>query len=236
MFSFCKIVIGVVDDPRWKLKFPVDPSAAPLALTVHLLFGYPVFLKLISPKEFAAEVIPTWLAPVVAATSRLKLGLFVPIPTLPEPLTNNILFTAGESILSKLADDAPEMYSNDVGVEIPIPTLPINVVFPELENAMLFPLYPNIPSRATPLRYEVPFTSNKAVGVAVPIPTLLPLTYSVLLVFNEPVMFTEPVTIWFPLKVFEPVVANEPVLGIAPAGPGAPCGPAVITSTTEVTG
>ncbi len=59
IFSFSRIVIGVVDDPRWKLKFPVDPSAAPLALTVHLLFGYPVFIKLISPNEFAAEVIPT---------------------------------------------------------------------------------------------------------------------------------------------------------------------------------
>ena len=44
--------------------------------------------------------------PLTVSTS---LGVVVPIPTLPDPLTNKILEEAGESILNKLADDAPEM-------------------------------------------------------------------------------------------------------------------------------
>ncbi len=50
------------------------------------------------------------------------------MPTLPLPLTYKILFTAGESISSSAADDAPEMWSEAEGVVVPIPTLPQSAV------------------------------------------------------------------------------------------------------------
>ena len=58
-------------------------------------------------------------------TSKVLAGVLIPIPTLPDPLTNTILEEAGESILSNAADEAPDMCSSDVGVDVPIPTLPL---------------------------------------------------------------------------------------------------------------
>ena len=58
---------------------------------------------------------------------RLLLRVEVPIPTLPLPLTNNMLEEAGEDILSRLADDAPEMCREADGFVVPVPTLPVEV-------------------------------------------------------------------------------------------------------------
>jgi hypothetical protein len=62
----------------------------------------------------------------VPTTSVVVRGVDVPIPTLPLPLTNNILEEAGESTRSRAADEAPDMWSWDVGVVVPIPMLPLS--------------------------------------------------------------------------------------------------------------
>jgi hypothetical protein len=62
------------------------------------------------------------------STSKVVTGDETFIPTLPLPLTNNILEEAGESIRSRLAEDAPEMWREADGVIVPIPTLLLGVI------------------------------------------------------------------------------------------------------------
>ncbi len=48
-------------------------------------------------------------------TSNVSVGVPVQIPTLPLPVTNNILFTAGESISYRAEPDEPEIWRDADG-------------------------------------------------------------------------------------------------------------------------
>ena len=61
-------------------------------------------------------------------TSKAASGLELPIPTLPLPLTNSILEEAGESIRSRLSEDAPEMCREADGEVVPMPILPLGMI------------------------------------------------------------------------------------------------------------
>ena len=77
----------------------------------------------------SVNVIYVWAAvevtfitlPFVLLMCRGDVGLFVPIPTLPDPVTNRILEDDGESILNKLVDDAPEICNLAEGEVDPTP-------------------------------------------------------------------------------------------------------------------
>ena len=69
-------------------------------------------------------------------------GVFVPIPTLPDPLTNRIFEEELESISNNTDPDEPEMWSEAEGYKVPIPKLPVRVNFIKgvlRPNVLLYP-------------------------------------------------------------------------------------------------
>jgi hypothetical protein len=72
------------------------------------------------------------------------------MPILPLPLTYKILFTVGESISNSPEFDEPDIWSNAVGVVVPIPTLPLSAVFVILSLPSTTLLLP-IPFAAYPI-------------------------------------------------------------------------------------
>jgi hypothetical protein len=87
-----------------------------------LLLRYDPLLHLIIVLELGKNI-PLTSVPK-AEIVRGAVGVLVPIPMFPLPLTNNILEEAGESTRSRAADEAPEIWRDADGVIVPIPTDP----------------------------------------------------------------------------------------------------------------
>ena len=94
--------------------------------------------------------------------------MFVPIPTLPDPLTNKILEDAGESTCNKADPDEPDVCKTAVGAVVPTPPLkngqaetPEGIV-KEMKAGALGGATPVTPPAATPVPSEPP--SSAVVG------------------------------------------------------------------------